>query len=68
MSETLSKKSKAGNRYPGVDSQPWKVWTASGSNKQKSGGQESFASFTLADGAAKQFTDATGEFAQAVRA
>ena len=71
MSETSTstkKSSKSGNRYSGVDAQPWQVWTASGSNKRIGGGQETFASFKLADGAAKQFTDATGEYASAVRA
>lgn len=64
ITETRSKsKSKSGNRYPGVDSQPWVVRTSAG---EKFPG--SYASFTEANAQAQKSNMVPGEaFAQAVR-
>ena len=62
----MATKKTAGNRYPGVDSQPWKVsYTTPPTTKVK---DETFPSFTAANNAAQQYTDATGLPASAARA
>lgn len=63
QTSTNTKSSK--NRYSGQDSVPWKVaYTVPPTVKVK---EESFASFTEADNAARQYTDATGLPAAAAR-
>jgi hypothetical protein len=57
-------KSKKENRYPGVDTVPWKIVEASGSNPTG----ETFAGFNQANAAALRFTQETGSWAAAVRA
>ena len=65
MSET-KKKSKTGNRYPGVDTAPWKVvYTTKPTTAVK---DETFPSFSQAQGEAQRYIDATGEHASAARA
>lgn len=58
----MSEKKKTGNRYSGEDPEGWIVKTASGRV-----GKESYTGFKAANFAARKHTQATGEFAQAVR-
>jgi hypothetical protein len=63
MSTESNRKSKSGNRYSGVDSNPWVVKGTSG----KAVTSQSYDSFIAATAAADSHIAATGEFAQAVR-
>lgn len=65
------KKSKsAGNRYPGTDPQSWKVLDSKGEQPltNTKGAPQEFDGFATANTAAKRFSEATGEYAGAVRA
>ena len=72
MSETSTKKSKSGNRYPGVDSTPWKVTGTASSEplKDPKGNTPRYTSFTDANNAARAYNLAGdgSDYASAVRA
>lgn len=64
------KKKKSENRYPGTDTQPWKVRNSAGKSplKDSKGGDETFTGFAQANAAAQRFFNETGELLIAARA